>query len=183
MVGYAFAAQYRDRVTQLRPDRRAAAGRGPVGGDPQEPAALALPLRRAGHGAPGRRARAHLPRSLLERVLRRSQAVSPRRRASTMPSSMHSLARCTPASRSSRPSTRTPSTTGRSSRRASRRCRCWRWAAKNLRPDDGRGDALRCEQRGRRASFPTPAIGSWRRTRRRPSRSSALSSTRLNSSA
>ena len=34
----------------VRADRRAAARHRPVGGDPQEPAALALPLRRAGHG-------------------------------------------------------------------------------------------------------------------------------------
>jgi pimeloyl-ACP methyl ester carboxylesterase len=44
-----------------------------LGGDPEEPSALALPLRRAGHGTTGCRSRAHLSRSLLERVLGHAQ--------------------------------------------------------------------------------------------------------------
>ena len=94
MVGYAFAAEIRGACDAFRPDRRAAAGRRAVGGDPQEPAALALPLRRPGHGAAGRRARAHLPRPLLERVLG-DPASSTRHRAShyaalyAQPGAMH----------------------------------------------------------------------------------------------
>ena len=115
MVGYAFAAAVSDRVDALRPDGRAAARHRPVGRDPEEPAALAFPLRRARHGAPGRRARAHLPRSVLERVLGRPAPLQRGRRASTTPASMPSPARCMPASPSSPPSTRTPATTRPSS--------------------------------------------------------------------
>ena len=151
MVGYAFAAAAPRPGDPLRADRRAAAGRRPVGGDPQEPAALALPLRRPGHGAAGGRPRAHLPRPLLERVLRRRRRASPRPRASTTPRSTPCPAPCTPASRSSPPSTRTPSTTRPSSPQgkldhagagAGRR--------EVVRPDHGRGHAVRGQQRDRR---------------------------------
>ncbi|MDB5445287.1 MAG: alpha/beta hydrolase [Phenylobacterium sp.] len=66
MVGFAFAAQHPDRVRRFRADRRPGAGRGALGGDPQEPLALALPLRWPGHGAAGGGTRADLSRPLLE---------------------------------------------------------------------------------------------------------------------
>ena len=115
----------------VRAHRRAAARRRAVGGNPQEPAALALPLRRAGHGAAGGRPRAHLSRPLLERVLCRPPAVSAKPRASTMPSSTPCPAPCTPASCSSPRSTRMPSTTRHSWPRANLPCLCWRSAARN----------------------------------------------------
>src|SRR5260370_1413488 len=55
--------------------RRAGGGRGPMGEDSQEPAAMALPLPRPRYGAPRLRPRAHLPRSVLERVLREAKTV------------------------------------------------------------------------------------------------------------
>ena len=73
MVGYALPRSTRPRHA-LRADRRAGARRRAVGGNPEEPAALALPLRRTGHGAAGGGARAHLSRPLLERVLGRHRA-------------------------------------------------------------------------------------------------------------
>ena len=82
-----------------------------VGRNPQEPAPVALPLRRSRHGAPGRRTRADLPRPFLERVFRGPEAVHAKGRATTTRNSMRSRAPCMRASRSSRRSIRTPSTT------------------------------------------------------------------------
>ena len=65
MVGYAFAVQHPERVTRFVLIELRCRDR-PVGRDPEESAALALPVRRAGHGAPRRRPRAHLSRPLLE---------------------------------------------------------------------------------------------------------------------
>jgi hypothetical protein len=110
MVGYAFAAQHPKRVTRLRVDRRPGARRRPVGGDPQEPAAVALPVRRPRHGAlVAGRERIYLDRFWNE--FSANRPVSPKPRASTTPRSTPCRAPCTAASRSSRPSTRTPSTT------------------------------------------------------------------------
>jgi len=75
MVGYAFAAQYRDRVTCFVVIDAPLPGVGPWEEILKNPLLMALPLRRPGHGAPGRRSRAHLPRRLLERVLRHPKAV------------------------------------------------------------------------------------------------------------
>ncbi len=61
--------------------RRACARRRALGRDPQKPTSLAFPLRRTRHGTPRRRTRAHLPRSLLERVFgqRRQHSAKPAR--------------------------------------------------------------------------------------------------------
>src|SRR5262245_44274291 len=46
-----------------------------MGGDSQEPAAMAFPVRRSRYGAARRWAWAHLPRPVLERVLRHPKPV------------------------------------------------------------------------------------------------------------
>ena len=77
-------------------DRCAGARRRAVGRDPEESLALALPIRRARHGASRRRPRADLPRPILERVLGLAGRASAKRRASTtrklyaLPGAMHS---------------------------------------------------------------------------------------------
>lgn len=73
MVGFAFAAEHRDRVTKFVLIDAPLPG-GAVGGSSEEPAILAFPLRWAGYGAAGGRPRAHLSRPLLERVLSRPQS-------------------------------------------------------------------------------------------------------------
>ena len=128
MVGYAFAAQYRDRVTCFVVIDAPLPGVGPWeeilknpllwhfrfgGPDMERLVASASTSTGSGTSSPP------------------PQSGSARRPAGTTRSFMPVPARCMLASRSSQPSTRTPSTTGPSSRRASSMCRFWRWAAKN----------------------------------------------------
>ena len=124
-------------------DRCAAAGDRSVGRNPQEPAAVAFPVWRSRHGAPRRRPRANLSRSLLERVLRQRPADSAKPRASTMPNCTRCRAPCTLDSPSLPRSIRMPSTT------SFRRCGGQAGDAgaggrrrEIVRPDDGDGDAV-----------------------------------------
>ena|SRR5215467_1691605 len=158
MVGYAFAAQYRSSVTRFVVIDAPLAGRGPVGGDPQEPAAMALPLWRPGHGAAGGRSRAHLPRPVLERVLRHPKAVSrdgpPALREALCPPWRNACG--VRAVRGLRP--------GRCRQQGLRRggqARCAGSSAgrgKIIRHDDGRSDALCGERCGRRDSSALRAL-------------------------
>ncbi len=66
MVAFAFAEAHPRPHHAPGDDGRAGSRHRPVGRHPEEPAALAFPFRRSGHGATGGRPRAHLPRSLLE---------------------------------------------------------------------------------------------------------------------
>jgi pimeloyl-ACP methyl ester carboxylesterase len=75
MVGYAFAAQYRNRVTRFVVIDAPLPGVGPWEEISQEPTAMAFPVRRPRYGAAGRWARADLPRPVLERVLRHPKPV------------------------------------------------------------------------------------------------------------
>jgi pimeloyl-ACP methyl ester carboxylesterase len=72
MVGFAFAAQYRDRVTRFVVIDAPSPGVGPWEEILKNPLLWHF---RFGHGASGRRSRAHLPRPVLERVLRHPQAL------------------------------------------------------------------------------------------------------------
>jgi hypothetical protein len=75
MVGYAFAAQYRSRVTCFVVIDAPLPGVGPWEEIQKNP--LLWHFRfggPAGHGAPGRPSRAHLPRPVPERVLRHPKA-------------------------------------------------------------------------------------------------------------
>jgi pimeloyl-ACP methyl ester carboxylesterase len=72
MVAFQFAAQQPERVGRLVLIDAPVPGSRPFGGDRSEPVAVAFPLRWARQETTGRRARAHLPRPLLARVLRRS---------------------------------------------------------------------------------------------------------------
>ncbi len=69
MVGYAFAAQYRNRVSRFVLIDAPLPGVGPWEEILKNPLLVALPVRWAGHGASRRRTRAHLSRPVLERVL------------------------------------------------------------------------------------------------------------------
>ena len=162
-------------------DRRSGSRHRAVGGDPQEPAAVAFPLRRAGHGTARGRARTHLSRPLLERFLRRLPGISRRPRGSITPSSMRCPAPCIPASRSSPPSTRTRSTTAtflaaRQAEDAGARAS----AARNLRPDDGGGDAMPAPKCDRRHRPRFRALDHGRESRRHDQAGPRLSSEALN---
>ena len=94
MVGFAFAMQHPDQVSRFVLIDAPVPGVGPWEEILKNPLALAFPVRRPGHGASRRGSRAHISRQVLERVLGRSDRVSTRRRASTMPLSTRCLARC-----------------------------------------------------------------------------------------
>ncbi len=66
MVGFAFAAEHRDRVTKFVLIDAPVPGVGPWEEILKNPLLWHFRFGGAGHGAPGRRARAHLPRPLLE---------------------------------------------------------------------------------------------------------------------
>jgi pimeloyl-ACP methyl ester carboxylesterase len=130
MVGYAFAAQFRDRATCFVVIDAPLPGVGPWEEILKNP--LLWHFRFGGPDM--ERLVAGRERIYLDRFWNVSpprQSGSVRRPVATMRSSMRARARCTRALRSSRPSTKTPSTTGPSSRRASSMCRFLRWAAKN----------------------------------------------------
>ena len=114
MVGFAFAAQHPERVTQVRADRRAGARRRAVGGDLARIRCSGISVS-AGRTWSGSSRAASASISIASGTssppIRRTSA---RRPASTMRSSMPCPARCMRASRSSPPSIRTPSTTARS---------------------------------------------------------------------
>ncbi|WP_395403023.1 alpha/beta fold hydrolase [Pseudoduganella sp. UC29_106] len=73
MVAFAYAARYPDKNGKAGRDGCAGAGRRSLGPDRAQSLAVALQLRRAGHGTPGRGPRAHLPGPVLERIRRRSE--------------------------------------------------------------------------------------------------------------
>ena len=130
MVGYAFAAQYRDRVTRFVLIDAPLPGVGPWEEILKNP--LLWHFRFGGPDM--ERLVAGRERIYLDRFWNEFSA-TPKRFSEAARRHYAKLyarpARCMRASRSSRPSTRTPSTTGPSSRRASLTCRFWRWAAKN----------------------------------------------------
>ena len=61
MVAFAMAEKYPERVTQLVVIDAPIPGNRAMGRDPEEPTALAFPLRRPRHGTTGEGTRAHLP--------------------------------------------------------------------------------------------------------------------------
>ena len=75
MVGYAFAAQYRNRVTCFVVIDAPLPGVGPWEEILKNPLLWHFRFGGPDMGAPGRRSRAHLPRPVLERVLRHAKAV------------------------------------------------------------------------------------------------------------
>jgi pimeloyl-ACP methyl ester carboxylesterase len=75
MVGFAVAATHPERVTRWVAIDAPLPGVGPWDQITQDPAMWALRLRWSGHGAPGRRPRAHLSRPLLERTFPGPEAV------------------------------------------------------------------------------------------------------------
>ena len=122
MVGYAFAAQYRDRVTCFVVIDAPLPGVGPWEEILKNP--LLWHFRFGGPDM--ERLVAGRERIYLDRFLTSSpppQSGLVRRPAGTTRNSMPGRARCMRASRSSRPSAKMPSTTGRSSRLASSMCR------------------------------------------------------------
>jgi len=131
MVGYAFAAQYRNRVICFVVIDAPLPGVGPWEEILKDP--LLWHFRFGGPDM--ERLVAGRERIYLDRFWNEFSATpkrgSARRPADTTRSSMPAPAQCMRASRNSRPSTRTSSTTGPSSRRASSMCRFWRWAVKN----------------------------------------------------
>jgi pimeloyl-ACP methyl ester carboxylesterase len=130
MVGYAFAAQNRDRVTRFVLIDAPVPGVGPWEEILKNP--LLWHFRFGGPDM--ERLVAGRERIYLDRFWNEfsaTPAASARPRAGITPACTRAPATCTRASRSSRPSTRTPSTTRPSWRRASSRCRCWPWAEKS----------------------------------------------------
>src|SRR5215472_6577300 len=107
-------------------------------------------------------------------IFRQTPGASTNRRASTMRRSMPNPMPCTTRSSSLAPSPRTPSTTRRCwPPRARCRCRCSPSAARS---PSGRRWPMMCVSlpaTSRSGSFPLRATGSWRKTRRRRSSSSA----------
>ena len=115
----------------FRPHRCAASWCRAVGGNPEEPAAVALPVRWSGHGAARRRARAHLSRPVLERVLRNARPFqrsgARALREALRPARRHALRlRAICRVRSGRDRQQ-----GVPRSRKARRCRCSRSAARN----------------------------------------------------
>ena len=130
MVGYAFAAQYRDRVLRFVVIDAPLPGVGPWDEILKNP--LLWHFRFGGPDM--ERLVAGRERIYLDRFWNESppiQAGSARRPAGTTRGSTPARALCMQASRNSRPSIRTSPTTKPSSRGASLACRFWRWAPKN----------------------------------------------------
>ena len=75
MVGFAVAATHPERVSRWVAIDAPLPGVGPWDQIIQDPAMWHFWLRWSGHGAPGRRPRAHLPRPLLERTFPKPGAV------------------------------------------------------------------------------------------------------------
>ena len=115
MVAFQFAARYPERVRRMVLIDAPVPGVGPWEEILKNPLLWHFRFGGPGHGAARRRARADLPRPVLERVLRHARRASAKPRGVTTRSSTPCPARCIPASRSSPRSTRTRSTTAPSS--------------------------------------------------------------------
>ena len=116
LVCFAFAAQHRERVTRWVQMEAPIPGVGPWEQIAGNPHAWHFGFGRSRHGTAGRRTRAHLPRSLLERFLARPGRHQRADARTLCARSTPCRAQCGPASRSSMPSSRTRSTTGPTSK-------------------------------------------------------------------
>jgi pimeloyl-ACP methyl ester carboxylesterase len=144
MVGYAFAAQYPERVRRFVLIDAPLPGIGPWEDILKNP--LLWHFRFGGPDMErlvAGRERIYLDRFWNE--FQRTLRVLAKRRARTMPSFTPCRALCIPASCNSPPSTRTLSTINNSWPKASLRCRCWQSGAKNRLRDHGKDHAI-CSQ-------------------------------------
>ena len=160
MVGYAFAAQYPDRVTQLGRHGRAAAGHRPVGRDHSDPTLWHFNFR----GPDVERLVAGRERIYLDRFYNElsadPKAIDEATREHYAAALRAPAARCMMRSSSSRPSRRTPSTTrsscdARQADHAGARHR----RGEILRHRNGRRYALRRERRDTARVIPNS--GHW----------------------